>query len=156
MVRWNCWPSSESGEGIRISLVVTFCGIADSQQSWMNWRTCGLDRISSEFNRNVFSALVFQNRGFLCSSAKIIASAYRLANDPSRSLRISSLFGESTESYFLEGDFFCFTFLALAVGFFLVAFFFFSPKALLQLSEYFLVVPLRRIVIGLSCWMKIQ
>jgi hypothetical protein len=50
--------------------------------------------------------------------------------------------------------FFAFFFFAAVGGFFAVAlvlvFFFFCPNALLQFSEYFLLVPLRKIVMALS------
>jgi hypothetical protein len=51
--------------------------------------------------------------------------------------------------YFFGEDFFFLTFFVLGAAFALVVFFF-SPNALSQLSEYFLVVPLRRMVIVLS------
>ena len=53
----------------------------------------------------------------------------------------------STINYFFEEDFFALVFLDLADALGLDVFFFFSPKAAPQFSEYFLVVPLRKIVI---------
>ena len=80
----------------------------------------------------------------------INASVYWLIKAWNKASETKFFFVGFTSNHFLDGDFFVLVFFDFAAALGLALLFFLAPNAAPQLSEYFLVVPLRKMVMGRS------